>query len=291
MLHRGAFLAASHAVLRALFCAAFLAGAAQAQDVGGLRARHATLQDKLANNPFGRTLHVESTVTGNAQKGEIYAVIEKPFAVVSRALARPAHWCDVLTLQVNVKGCEAGGEDTLSALITRKPRDPVDAAHRLDLRFQRRAASADYLHVAMNAPTGPMGTRDYEIRLEAAPLDDGQRTFVHMSYAYTLGTMARIAMDAYLSGPGRDRFGFTVVERRADGSPVYIDGVRGVVERAAMRYYLGVEAYVDSLNAPPEQRLEQRLRRWYAAAMRYPQLREPVGPDEYVEMKRRESAG
>jgi hypothetical protein len=277
-------------VLRALFCAAFLAGAAQAQDVGGLRARHAALQDKLANNPFGRTLHVESTVAGNAQKGEIYAVIEKPFAVISRALARPAHWCDILTLQVNVKGCEAAGEEMLSAFITRKPRDPVDAAHRLDLRFQRAAASADYLHVAMTSATGPMGTRDYEIRLEAAPLD-GQRTFIHMSYAYTLGGMARFAMDAYLSGAGRDRFGFTVVERRADGSPVYVDGVRGVVERAAMRYYLGVETYIDSLSAPPGQRLEQRLRRWYAAAMRYPQLREPVGADEYVEMKRRESAG
>lgn len=277
-------------MLRTLFCAVFLAGAAQAQDAGGLRARHSALQDKLANNPFGRTLHVESTVAGNAQKGEIYAVIEKPFAVVSRALARPAHWCDILTLQVNIKGCAVSGDEMLSAFITRKPRDPVDSAHRLDLRFQRAAAGADYLHVAMNSATGPMGTRDYEIRLEAAPLD-GQRTFMHLSYAYTLGTLARFAMDGYLSGPGRDRFGFTVVERRADGSPVYIDGVRGVVERAAMRYYFGVEAYVDSLSAPAEQRLEQRLRRWYAAITRYPQLRETVGQDEYVEMKRKQSAG
>ena len=286
----GAFLAGSLPVLRALFCAAFLAGAAQAQDAGGLRARHAALQDKLSNNPFGRTLHVESTVAGNAQKGEIYAVIEKPFAVVSRALARPAHWCDILKLQVNIKACEAAGGEMLSAFITRKPRDPVDSAHRLDLRFQLAAARADYLHVAMNSATGPMGTRDYEIRVEAAPLD-GQRTFMHLSYAYTLGTMARFAMDGYLAGPGRDRVGFTVVERRTDGSPVYIDGVRGVVERAAMRYYLGVEAYVDSLSAPPEQRLDQRLRRWYTAISRYPQLREAVGPDEYVEMKRKESAG
>ena len=277
-------------MLRALFCAALLAGPAQAQDAGGLRARHSALQDKLTNNPFGRALHVESAVAGNAQKGEIYAAIDKPFAVVSRALARPAHWCDILTLQVNIKGCETSRDDMLSAFITRKPRDPVDSAHRLDLRFQLAAAEADYLHVAMNSATGPMGTRDYEIRLEAAPID-AQRTFIHLSYAYTLGTMARFAMDAYLSGSGRDRFGFTVVERRADGSPVYIDGVRGVVERAAMRYYLGVEAYVDSLSAPAEQRLEQRLRRWYAAISRYPQLRETVGQDEYVEMKRKQSAG
>ena len=74
-------------MLRALFCAALLAGAAQAQDAGGLRDRHAALQDKLANNPFGRTLHVESTVAGNAQKGEIYAAStsRSPFRGRSRA--------------------------------------------------------------------------------------------------------------------------------------------------------------------------------------------------------------
>src|SRR6185503_4288753 len=51
------------------------------------------------------------------------------------------------------------------------------------------------------------------IRLEAAPLD-AKRTFIHLSYGYTLGSMARLAMDAYLMGPGRDKIGFSVVERR-----------------------------------------------------------------------------
>ena len=101
-----------------------------------------------------------------------------------------------------------------------------------------------------------------------------------MSYAYTLGTMARFAMDAYLAGPGRDKRGFSV-----DG------GERGVVERTTMRYFLAVEAYLASLGAPPPQRLEARLRSWYGAISRYPQLRENVGADEYVEMKRREAAG
>ena len=44
--------------------------------------------------------------------------------------------------------------------------------------------------------------------------------------------MARLAMDAYLAGAGRDKRGFSV-----DGGDA-----RGVVERSAMRYYLATEA-------------------------------------------------
>jgi len=260
--------------LRVLLCAALVTGTAQAQDAGALRARHAALHQQLANNPFGRALHVESSTSGSAHKGDIYAVIEQPYRAVAPALARPEHWCDILTLQINIKRCNAskdGGGETLAAFITRKPRDPVDGAHRVDFRYELATASADYLKVALNARSGPVGTRDYDIRLEAAPLD-ARRTFIHMSYAYTLGSMARLAMDAYLAGAGRDKRGFSV-----DG------GERGVVERSAMRYYLAVEAYLES------QQLDTRLRHWYAATARYPQLREAVGLDEYIQMKRREA--
>lgn len=257
-----------------LLCATFTA---QAQDAAGLKARHASLREQLANNPFGRALHVESNASGGAHKGEIYAVIEQPFSVVAPALARPAHWCDILTLQVNIKRCSAADGESLTAFITRKPRDPVDSAHRVDFRYEPATPSADYLRIALSAPSGPVGTRDYRILLEAAPLDS-RRTFMHMSYTYTLGRTARLAMDAYLAGAGRDKRGFSV-----DG------GERGVVERSAMRHYLGIEAYLASLAAPADRRLEARLRNWYAAISRYPQLHEPVGRDEYVEMKRREA--
>ena len=279
------------ACLPALFFLTCICGNAAAQDAGSLRARHAALKEQLVNNPFGRSLHVESTTSGAAHKGEIYAVIEQPYGVVAPALARAAHWCDILALQVNVKRCNASDDvagETLAAFITRKPRDPVESAHRVDFRYNLFSASADYLHVALTSPSGPVGTRDYAIRLEAAPLDS-RRTFMHMSYAYTLGAMARFAMDAYLAGAGRDKFGFSIVDRLPDGRPVYVDGVRGMVERNAMRHFLAIEAHLDSLGTPSAQRLEARLRRWYAATARYPQLRETVGADEYVEMKRREA--
>ena len=253
---------------------------------GLLASAYAQAED-VSDHPFGKALRVESSADGGRHQGEIRAVIEQPHSVVAPALARPAHWCEILTLQVNIKRCTSNSE-SLTALITRKPRDPVDSAHRIDFRFQVAATNADSLQVALSAPSGPVGTRDYEIRLEAVPLD-ARRTGIRMTYAYTLGIMARLAMEAYLSGAGREKVGFSVVERLPDGRPVYVDGVRGVVERSAMRYYLAIESTVDVLALPAAQRLDARTRRWYAEVTRFPQLREQVGADEYVEMKRREA--
>lgn len=269
------------------FAVALLALPAMAQDAGALRARHAALQEKLAGNDFGRPLHVESTAQGGAHQGAVYAVIEQPYDLVAPALARAASWCDILVLQVNVKQCTAP-QQALTALITKKPRDPLESAYQVDFAFETAAAGADYLSVALRAPEGPMGTRDYRIAVQAAPLGP-ERTFLQFSYEYTLGFMARIAMDAYLATSGREKTGFSVVERGPDGRPVRVDGVRGVIERSAMRYYLAVEAYLDSLAAPEGERLQARLEKWYAGIERYPQLREEVGRDEYVQMKRREA--
>jgi hypothetical protein len=52
--------------------------------------------------------------------------------------------------------------------------------------------------------------------------------------------MARMAMQAYLLTAGRDKIGFSITSKKADGPPTYIAGVRGAVERNAMRYYLAI---------------------------------------------------
>lgn len=270
-----------------LICVAFLAGPAGAQDAGALRARHAALVDELTKNPFGRPLHVESRDGSGGQQGDIYAILDMPFKGVAPALQDDNRWCGILILPPNVKRCESDG--ALALYVARKPQDPLEDAYRVELRYEIAAATAEYLRVGLSAPTGPFGTKDYRIRLEAAPLD-GRRTFIHLSYSYGLGLAARIAMQGYFATSGRDKVGFTVVDRLPDGRPVYIDGARGLVERNAMRYYLAVEAYLQSLSTPPAERLETRLRDWYAAVERYPQLDEDVNREEYLRMKRREAS-
>lgn len=262
---------------------------AAAQDAGALRARYEALRESLATSAFGLPLKVASS----GQRGEVYAVIEQPYGELAPSLGQAARWCDILLLIVTVKRCEASRAaraQRVSAFITRKPRDALDGAERIDLGYRVVADSGDYLHVVLSAPTGPAGTRNYEIGVEAVALDD-RRSFVHLSYSCELGLAARLAMGAYLETSGRGKVGFSVVERRADGTPVYVGGMRGVAERNAMRYYLAVKAYLDSLAAPPPQRLEARLREWYAGIERYPrQLKESIGAEEYLAMKRREAS-
>ena len=268
-----------------------LAAAVEAQDAQALRARHAALREKLADNAFGRPLHVESSENGGKHEGATYAVLEQPFSRVGAALRRPAQWCEVLILQANIKECEAsdgGGAEALSIFVARKPTDPPERAYRADFSYKLEAASTDYLHVALHAPEGPLGTTDYRMRLEATPLDE-QRSFVHLAYSYTLRGTARMGMNMYLATSGRDKVGFTVVGRTPEGGPAYVDGVRGVVERNTMRYYLALEAYLGTLGAPAAERMEKRLRTFHAGLERYPRQLHELDLAEYLDIKRRDA--
>lgn len=270
--------------------AAWLApGPAAAQDGPSLLARHDTLKGALASSPFGRPLVLESVQNANDLRGDVYAVVEQPFSTVSPALQGPAHWCELLILHLNVKGCSAGKApaEVLGLVVGRKFDQPLDDGYKVDFAYATAAAGADYLRVQMSAEDGPMSTHDYRLLLEAAPLD-GRRTFLHMSYAYAYGTAARLGMQAYLATAGRDKIGFSITGKDGDGRPTYIGGVRGVIERNTMRYFLAIEAYLGSLAAPPAERQEKRLRDWFAATERYaPQLHE-MAQDDYLAMKRHE---
>ena len=262
----------------------------QAQDAQGLRARHAALRAELANNPFGRPLYVESSENSGEHKGAIYAVIEQPFKHVGAALRRAGQWCDVLILQANVKKCESSnsGAEALSMFIARKPTDPAERAQRVDFSYAVPAAGADYLRVTLNSLQGPFDT-DYRIRLEAAPLDPN-RTFLHHAYTYTLRGAARMGMQVYLASSGRDKVGFSVVDRTREGQPVQVGGMRGVVERNTMRYYLALEAYLGTLEAPAAERMEQRLRAFHAGLERYPRQLHEMELAEYLDIKRRDTS-
>ncbi len=259
-------------------------------DGSQLRARHAQVAEQLRTSSFGHALHIDSREENDRLSGDVYALLDHPFAKVSAALRDPANWCDILILPFNTKYCHALRTDAGPALqvrIGRKVDQPVDQAPRLLLSFRQVAAQPDYFESQLRADEGPVGTRDYRIGVSAVPAEGG-RTFLRLHYSYAFGFAGRTAMQVYLSTAGADKIGFTVVGRDANGQPEFIRGVRGVVERNAMRYYLAIDAYLDSLAAPPEQRVDRRIRQWFAATERYPrQLREMDG-QTYAAMKRRE---
>jgi hypothetical protein len=252
---------------------AFTAVSAHA-DAGSLRDKYTELKEPLRSNSYGRQLFIDSQESSNSLQGDIYAVLDHPYEKVKQALQDPNAWCDIMLLPFNTKACQASGGQ-LNVRIGRKYNQPVDEAYGLGLAFQRAASGADYLETRLNAAQGPFGTKNYRITAEAVPLDGG-KTFMHLSYSYGFGGAGKFAMQAYLSTAGASKVGFTS------------NGMRGAIERNAMRYYLAIDSYLDTMDLPAAQRVEKRIQNWFSATERYPKQLHEMDRETYVSMKRQE---
>ncbi len=278
------------AVLLGALLALSGAAPAHAQTAAALQARHGELRAQLAHSPFQRPLHIESRQVEHDLEGDVYARMDQPFATVAAALHDVDHWCDILILHLNIKACRSSRSAAgtqLSLNIGRKREQALSAAHLLEFSYQVVAARPDYLHLTLEAAKGPFGTGRHRVVLEVAALDD-QRSFLHLAYASAYGLPARLATQGYLATAGRNKVGFSIVGRRSDGEPLYQGGLRGMVERNAMRYYLAIDAYLGALSTPAPQRLEKRLNDWYAGTERYPLQLHELGRGEYLAMKHKE---
>ena len=274
-----------------VWCAAGQSFAAEPEiSAAPLRAKYTELTKQLSNNQFQRALYLDSAESSDDLKGEIYAVVDYPFTTVNMALNNPAHWCDVLILHVNIKYCHASGDNAdtvLTVNLGKKDEQPLADTHRAEFNYRGVITAPDYFAVELNAADGPLSTHDYRIRIEATPLNNGH-TFLHFTYAYAFGLAGRLAMQGYLATIGRDKVGFTVTGKLPNGQPTYIQGVRGVVERNTMRYYLAIDAYLAALTAPAEDQLEKRLQYWYNGTDQYARQLHEVERNDYLEMKRKE---
>ncbi|PCE30697.1 hypothetical protein BZL54_19535 [Burkholderia ubonensis subsp. mesacidophila] len=278
-----------HAILAA-WCLCWSALSFGADAAATLLDRYHDLSEQLKHNPFRRPLTLESSEGKSALRGDIYAVVDYPFGVVDGRLndpvRGPANWCDVLILHLNVKYCRASSNSdgaTLDVNLGRKVEQKLDDTYRLTFRYRASPATPGYFQVNLDADSGPMSTKDYRIALEAIPVGD-TRTFLHLTYAYGFGTMGRMAMKAYLGTIGRDKVGFTVAGAPAASPPAYIGGVRGLLERNTMRYYLAIDAYLGTLDKP----LDQRLARWFDATEQYARQLHEMDRQDYLQMKAKE---
>ena len=271
-------------------CLLGLAALNAAADAGTLRAKYGEVRELLRSNTYQRALHIDSSESGDTLRGDVYAVLDHSFGKVSEALKDPPQWCDILILPFNTKYCHAvatAAGPGLQVRIGRKYDQPVRSAFRIEFAWRNLATAPAYFESQLSAHSGPLGTRDYRIALAAIPLESGQ-TFVHLRYSYGYGMAGRLAMQGYLATVGADKIGFTVTGRNADGQPQYIGGVRGAVERNAMRYYLAIDAYLDSLGLPAGQQAEKRIQNWFTESERYPRQLREMDRTTYVAMKRQE---
>ncbi|SFN24373.1 hypothetical protein [Variovorax sp. OV329] len=252
-----------------------------------LKAKYQSLQPQLANNPFKRRISLESTESSSRLAGDIYAVVDHPFERVRDGLKSGANWCEVLMLHLNTKQClvkNEGGNAVLSVALGRKFDQPLSDAQVVKFNYRLAAATSDYLDARLSADEGPLSTRNYRIELTATPIDAG-KSFIHLSYSYAYGTAARLAMQAYLATLGSDKVGFTATGKEGDGSAQYIGGVRGVVERNTMRYYLAIDSFLDFPTAPEQ---DKRFASWFDATEQYAKQLHEVERNDYITMKRNE---
>lgn len=264
-----------------------MAAAVQAQDAAALKARHVALGAALADSAFRRPVVLTSNEQADRIAGDVYARVGQPFRLVGPALQRVDQWCHILILHPNVLQCRSDGASgpSLALRVGRRHDQAPAQAHRMQFSYDVVAARPDYVQVALQAAQGPLGTHGYRIVLEAVALD-ARRSFLHLSYAYGHGAVAQFAMQSYLATAGRDKVGFSVVGRQADGAPQYIGGARGAIERNTMRYYLAIDAYLGALSLPAPQQFEKRLADWYAGIERYPLQLRDLPRAEYLELKR-----
>ena len=254
-----------------------------------LRDRYDTLALQLKSNVFHRPIHLDSEETQNTLRGDIYAVVDYPFATVNSALndpqKGPANWCEVLILHLNTKYCRATSDSNgaiISMNVGKKTEQELSDTFRVQFNYRSVATGSDYFRVELTAAKGPLSTRDYRIVLEAVDIGNG-RTFLHLSYSYGFGMAGRIAMKTYLATLGSAKVGFT----KASGGD-YIGGVRGLVERNTMRYYLAIDAYLASLAIPVDKRVDQRFATWFDATEQYPRQLHELDRQQYLQMKKNE---
>jgi 1-acyl-sn-glycerol-3-phosphate acyltransferase len=279
-----------------LVCACALFGgrdalALEALGAGALHAKYTALGPQLRNNQFQGPLFLDSAEGSRVTQGDVYAVVNYPYATVSAALDDPAHWCDVLILHLNTKYCRGsaeGGGTHIEMRVGRKFDQAVGDASLLALSWRAVSLTPEYMDIELDAPSGPFGTRDYRILLEAVPLD-GTHSFIHLGYAFGYGVLGHVAMDAYLGSVASDKVGFTLASPAAAGhTPEFVGGTRGLVERNTMRYYLAIDAYLAALAVPAADRAEKRLQTWFDATEKYPRQLHEMDRAAYLEMKHKE---
>jgi hypothetical protein len=276
-----------HSLAAALAAACIATGspANAAQPAGApLRATYEKLAPELASSPFGRPMVLRSAETDNGLKGEVYGVLDQPLTKLGATLDKPSRWCEMFMLHLNNRGCRVdAGKKTLTLSVVRRYDNPVTDA--FELSFQVHVnATPEHFDAKLSSGKGPFGTSNYQILLEGIPLDKG-KSFVHFSYSYEQGSTTRVATQSYLSTFGRGKVGFTTEGKASNGEPELISGMRGLVERNAMRYYLALDAY---LAAPDD--FEKRLALWYASTQKYPRQLNDLSEADYLKFKRMDHA-
>ncbi|WP_111655366.1 hypothetical protein [Isoalcanivorax indicus] len=234
---------------------------------------------------FAEPIYVESREDNNQVQGGIYVLIDTPFKTLREKLADKRSWCEIIFLHFNIKACvlDMKSDPTRVSIYSgRLYYQSPEEATRNDYVFEAFSFRDNYLNTVLHGPDGPFGTRDYRIVIQAVPVDE-HTTLAHVSYSLHYNMVTRVAQRVYFASAGRHRIGFS--REGTDNTPVR--GVRGMVERNTMRFYLALEAF---LGAPEPNQRDERLERWHTLTLQYPDQLKELDLETYLDYKSKERA-
>jgi len=258
-------------------------------DLPRLSGRYPELQEAARRGPFGLPLQVRSEERETLVSAEIHGIIDYPFRALAETFTDPGGWCDFLVLNPNIKTCtfRREAQETLLTLYigSKSYRAPESATEQV-YRFLVRARQPEYVAISLTAPRGLLGTTAHRFEFEAGSV--AGKTVVALSSSFEPSMLSKLLTGIYLSTLGRNRIGFSREATEAGVPAGYVRGVKGMIERNVMRYYLALKAFLDTLDQPADRQFEARASLAYDLMDLYPAQLRQMKKAEYLDIKSRE---
>jgi hypothetical protein len=223
-------------------------------------------------------------VSKNASRVDIYGAINYSFSLIKDEFLVPTNWCQIVFPHPGTKACTYKKMDDrwlLNIYHINKFSEPLEDAYQMKFVYLVSEVHPQYFDVALTAHEGPSHTKDHQFGIEAIPLEENM-TFIHLRYSFGYSALGYLLMKIF----GGDKVGFSEMGTDSEGNPVYVEGLRGSVERDVACYYLAILAYMDTLKIPVEQRFEQRVSKWYDLAALYKKQLLEMEKQNYLTRKR-----
>ncbi len=244
----------------------------------------------LEKNAYGIPVYIHSTDENDTMTGVIYGVLHHPFDTVRAALSSAANWCKVAPQHLNIKACTYQTEKDFCQLrfySGRKYYENPDDVYQLDYRFEIHEQSKDFIHVRLSSDDGPAGTSQYKLNIKIIPINTSS-SFIYFSYSYQYNFITSIGMSTYLATLGSGKVGFSETGKDEQGKPIYIGGVRGIIERNAVRYYLAIQSYLDTRHIADEKQFNARINKWFDLTEKHHLQLYEMDKEDYLQYKQQE---
>jgi len=194
-----------------------------------------SVKSPLLSKPF--PISVTSELNGDLSRVAISALVPVTFTELANFYRDDSQWCQAFFANVYVKSCYKN-QRSLRLFYNNNDRyQDLEAAFRFDYRIETQQLDPTRLYISLIAASGPLGSFDYQLNIEAQAANAGN-SFIRLVYQARYGWLARSAVYVYLKTLGGGKVGFS---HDQDNKPV--EGLRGVLERNAMRYLLALSAY------------------------------------------------